>query len=111
MLSLGEYLRKQGWSEEHMQVADVLLSQTCCAPIDKLSVADLKREMNADKAGTNLSLLPYISGLKEYRIKEGYSCLLDHIRNSISEIPILFNTQAYKVEYTPQGVNVYTEKH
>jgi monoamine oxidase len=60
-LQLGE-----DWNPELENMADVLLAQTCCAPVSDLSCADLSREMRADKAGNG-----------EYRLKFGYSKLWD----------------------------------
>lgn len=38
-------------SKERFEIADVLLAQTCCAPITKLSCLDLQREMKSDRSG------------------------------------------------------------
>lgn len=50
-MSLGDFFRMKGWTENDIETADTIFAQTCCAPIDKLSVCDLKREMVSDKAG------------------------------------------------------------
>lgn len=55
--SLGET-----WNSDLENMADVLLAQTCCAPLSDLSCADLAREMRVDTAGTG-----------EFRLENGYS--------------------------------------
>lgn len=65
-ISLADYLRQRGFDKNAIAVADVLLAQTCCASVETLSTADLARELHADTAGK-----------REYRIREGYSALLD----------------------------------
>jgi len=58
--SLADYLRGRGFSEDELKIGDVLLAQTCCARLDRLSCDDLRREMIRDQAG-----------VLEFRIKEG----------------------------------------
>lgn len=64
--SLGDELRRRGFGPAALAVADVLLAQTCCAPIDGLSAADLARELRVDRAGP-----------QEFRLPGGYAPLLE----------------------------------
>ncbi|MDX2272056.1 MAG: NAD(P)/FAD-dependent oxidoreductase [Cyanobacteriota bacterium] len=71
--SLGNYLRTRGWQGEALGMADVLLAQTCCAPLDSLSCQDLIREAQVDQAGAG-----------EARIAEGYHRLLTYLARDLS---------------------------
>lgn len=64
--SLADELRARGFGAEALGVADVLLAQTCCASIERLSCADLARELRVDHAG-----------LQEFRLVGGYGPLID----------------------------------
>jgi monoamine oxidase len=89
-LSLADYFRQQGVSD--LDTAEVLLAQTCCAPIDTLSCHDLAREMRADHAGHG-----------ESRIREGYSALLAwYSRN----LPIRFNSPVSEIQWGKEGVQL-----
>lgn len=68
-LSLKAYLLAKGWSPRWMSMADILLAQTCCAPLDSLSCADLARELRIDHSGG-------LAHGGEARIREGYGALL-----------------------------------
>jgi monoamine oxidase len=93
-LSLGDYLRGRGWDDEALKIADVLLAQTCCAPLDSLSCADLIREMKVDHAGQ-----------QEFRIREGYSALLKWYSR---DLPIQLKTAARDIKWDQNGVTVIT---
>lgn len=93
-ISLAEYLRGRGWDEEALKIADVLLAQTCCAPLDSLSCADLIREMKADHAGK-----------QEFRIREGYDALLKWYSR---DLPIQFKVAARDIKWDQQSVTVIT---
>jgi monoamine oxidase len=84
-LSLAEYLRGRGWSEEALEIADVLLAQTCCAGIEWLSCADLIREMRADHAGK-----------QEARVEEGYFALL---RAYSLGLTIRYQTAVHRIQW------------
>lgn len=68
--SLRDYLAQHTptarWDDSLEQMADVLLAQTCCAPLNGLSAWDLAHEMQVDRAGK-----------QEFRLEQGYSALLD----------------------------------
>lgn len=93
-VSLAEYLRGRGWDEDALKIADVLLAQTCCAPLDSLSCADLIREMKADHAGK-----------QEFRIREGYDALL---RWYSRDLPIQMKVAARDIKWDQNGVTVIT---
>jgi monoamine oxidase len=93
-ISLADYLQGRGWDEEALKVADVLLAQTCCAPLDALSCADLIREMKADHAGKH-----------EFRIRQGYSALLKWYSR---DLPIQFKTSVRDIKWNKDGVTVIT---
>lgn len=92
--SLGDHLYRQGFSAEEVAMADVLLAQTCCAPIASLSCADLVREMTADHAGA-----------EEFRIGGGYAAVLNHYRRGLD---IQLNTPVQQVRWHGGGVEVET---
>jgi monoamine oxidase len=71
-MSLADYLRGRGFAGAALEIADVLLAQTCCAPLGGLSCADLAREMRADRAG-----------LEEFRVAEGYGALLGWLASGL----------------------------
>lgn len=89
-LSLADYLH--GWSDEALEMADVLLAQTCCAALESLSCHDLIREMQRDHAGHS-----------EARIREGYAALLDWYSRDLS---IRFNTPVEEIRWNAEGVTV-----
>jgi monoamine oxidase len=40
-ISLADYLRERGFEGRALEIADIILAQTCCAPLGRLSCADL----------------------------------------------------------------------
>ncbi len=72
-VSLAEALAACGHSENELDMADVLFAQTCCAPLDSLSLADLQREAAVDHAGKD-----------EFRIKDGYAALFNHYSRDLT---------------------------
>jgi len=95
-VSLAQYLRERGWNEESLKIADVLLAQTCCAPLEALSCADLIREMRVDHAGK-----------QEFRIQEGYGALLKWYSR---DLPIQLNTSVRDVIWGDNGITVVTTR-
>lgn len=93
---LGNYLYRQGFTAGEIAMADVLLAQTCCAPINRLSCADLVREMAVDHAG-----------LEEFRIVEGYGALLEGYSQGLS---IECNVPVERVHWGQDGVEIVTPK-
>jgi monoamine oxidase len=91
-MSLGDYLRRRLRDAEVLDIADVLLAQTCCAHIDSLSCADLIREMRADHAGS-----------LEFRIEEGYAALFDWYSR---DLPIRLNILVSEIQWGAQGATV-----
>ncbi len=93
--SLAAYLRAHGFDTGALEVADVLLAQTCCAPIETLSCADLARELRADRAGK-----------REYRLREGYTALLTWYAR---DLDIRRGAAARLVRHSSGGVIVETD--
>ncbi len=93
-VSLAAALRAQGFDAAAIAIADVLFAQTCCASIETLSCADLVREMQVDHAG-----------LDEFRIREGYSALLEHYG---AGLPMQLNCPVQAIRWGDQGVEVST---
>lgn len=93
--SLAAYLRAHGFDGGELEIADVLLAQTCCAPIATLSCADLARELRADRAGK-----------REYRLREGYAALLAWYAR---DLDIRLGAAARLVRHSPDGVTVETD--
>jgi monoamine oxidase len=94
-MSLADYLRERGFAGAALEIADVLLAQTCCAPLSSLSCADLAREMRADHAGP-----------LEFRVAEGYGALLSWLAR---DLPITLGAPAHTLSWGSQGVAVETE--
>ncbi len=94
-LSLADYLRQRGWAGEQLAMADVLLAQTCCAPLDSLSCHDLIRELRANYAGHD-----------EARLYEGYAALLDWYSRPLS---IRLETAVSEIHWDRRGVTVIAE--
>ncbi len=94
-ISLKAYLMSRGWDQSAIQTADVLLAQTCCAPIASLSCEDLRREMLADHAGG------LVHG--EARILEGYSALFKWLSTGLD---IRLNSPVSSVHRHSDGVMV-----
>jgi monoamine oxidase len=82
-MPLANWLRSHGWSGADLDMADVLLAQTCCASIETLSCHDLIREHQNDTAGDG-----------EARIREGYDALLHWYSR---DLPIRFNTKVDRI--------------
>lgn len=95
-LSLADYFRRQGFDAAAINLADVLFAQTCCAPIETLSCADLVREMTVDHAG-----------LQEFRIREGYDALLRHYS---ADLPIRLRCPVHTIRWNAQDVTVTTNQ-
>ncbi len=94
--SLADYLRGSGFDRRALEIADVLLAQTCCASVETLSCADLMREIRVDHAGT-----------REFRILEGYAPLLNWMAESL---PLMLNSPVHKITWG-DGVRIQTESH
>jgi monoamine oxidase len=92
--SLADYLRGRGFTGNAIEMADVLLAQTCCASVETLSCADLARELCADHAG-----------LEETHLCEGYAALLAWYSH---DLPIRLNTPVHTIRWGAQGVTVLT---
>jgi monoamine oxidase len=92
--SLAAYLRRQGFAAHGIEMADVLLAQSCCASVETLSCADLARELCADQAG-----------LEEAHIGEGYATLLAWYSR---DLPIRLNTPVHTIHWGAQGVTALT---
>lgn len=90
--SLADYLRERGFAGQALEIADVILAQTCCAPLGALSCADLAREMRLDRAGP-----------REYRVPAGYAALLDWLAR---DLPISLGVVARALTWGPAGVTV-----
>lgn len=93
--ALADYLYRRGFTADELEMADVLLAQTCCASIKTLSCADLVREMVADQAGQ-----------EEFRIAEGYGALLAAYS---AGLPLQLNTPVRTIRRSPDGVTVVTD--
>ncbi len=91
-ISLAAYFKAQGWQGEALDAADVLFAQTCCAPLDSLSCADLTREAQVDRAGKD-----------EFRIRQGYKVLLDSYSR---DLPIRLDTPVSAILRDERGVMV-----
>ncbi len=94
--ALADYLYRRGFTANELEMADVLLAQTCCASIKTLSCADLVREMAADHAGQ-----------EEFRIVEGYSELLAAYS---ADLPIRLNTPVHTIRREPDEITVVTDR-
>ncbi|MBK8136660.1 MAG: FAD-dependent oxidoreductase [Chloroflexi bacterium] len=93
-VSLADYLRGRGFDGEAVATADVLLAQTCCAPVEHLSTADLAREMRADRAGKH-----------EYRVRGGYGALL---AGCAAGLEVRLNEPVTRVAWGAGGVRIET---
>lgn len=93
--SLADYLRNGGFDDAALEVADVVLAQTCCASVETLSCADLARELRVDHAGK-----------REYRLRSGYARLLAWYASGLD---IRCGAAARVVRHTPGGVAVETD--
>jgi monoamine oxidase len=89
-ISLAQYLQSLGY--ESLDMADVLLAQTCCASIESLSCYDLIREMQVDHAGHG-----------EARIIEGYTALLNWYAR---DLDVRFNQYVTEIQSGGEGVTV-----
>ncbi len=91
--SLASYLYEIGMDAKAIHIADILLAQTCCAPVGDLSCQDLIREMQVDHAGKD-----------EFRIREGYFALFDHLLRGIN---VVLNTRITKIQHSGAKVIAY----
>ncbi len=91
-LSLAEYLKSKGHDAEALQIADVLLAQTCVASLYDLSCQDLQRDM---KLGDSHD--------EESRIREGYKALFEHLAR---DLEIKLSCPVQKIEQNKSGVTV-----
>jgi monoamine oxidase len=93
-ISLAEYLKTRGHTVETLQIADVLLAQTCVASIFDLSCRDLQRDMqNGDTHGA------------ESRIREGYKALFTYLSQ---DLEIRLSSPVQGIEQTKSSVTVKT---
>lgn len=91
-LSLAEYLQSKGHGSEALQIADVLLAQTCVASLYDLSCQDLQRDMkNGDTHDA------------ESRIREGYKALFEYLAR---DLDIRLSSPVQKIEQNKLGVTV-----
>jgi monoamine oxidase len=90
---LATYFYERGFTYDAMHIANILLAQTCCASINRLSCADLLREMQADHAGKD-----------EFRIREGYAPLLDYLARDLN---IQFNARVTAIQWNNPGITAY----
>ena len=95
-LSLAGYLRNKGWTNNALERAEIILAQTCCAPLESLSCHDLQREMKVDKAGK-----------LEFRIREGYGRLFKHLAQGLR---VNRSEAALSIEQTKTGMSIKTNK-
>lgn len=91
-LSLAEHLKSKGHVAEALQIADVLVAQTCVSSLYDLSCQDLQRDMkNSDTHD------------EESRIREGYKALFEFLARGID---IKLSSPAQKIEQNTSGVTV-----
>jgi len=90
-MALAAYLHSRGWDAPSLDMADVLLAQTCCANVASLSCHDLIRDMQHD------------AGHEEARIAEGYGALLGWYSH---DLPIRFITPVREIRWNDDGVTV-----
>lgn len=95
-MSLADYFRRQGFSEDAVRFADVLFAQTCCASSETLSIKDLQREMQTDT-----------SGHLEFRISEGYMPLIEHLAEGLD---IQLSSPVLSIASLADRVEVKTNK-
>jgi monoamine oxidase len=95
--SLEHWLRGRGWDGAALDAADVLLAQTCCARLDRLSALDLQREMHVDHSG----------GLEhgEARLAQGYNTLLAWLARGLD---VRLGAPVHTVVRTARGVRVHS---
>lgn len=91
-LSLAEYLKSRGHETEALQIADVLLAQTCVSSLYDLSCHDLQRDMK--KGDTHDA---------ESRICEGYKALFEYLARDIN---IQLSSPVQKIEQNKSGITV-----
>jgi monoamine oxidase len=91
--SFADYLKTQGWSENAMDRAEVLLAQPCCAPLASLSCQDHIQEMQGDRAGCG-----------DFRVVQGYGTFLQWLSQDLT---IHLNTCVNKIQWGSEGVQVW----
>jgi monoamine oxidase len=95
-LSLAEYLKSKGHDAQALQIADVLLAQTCVASLYSLSCQDLQREMKqGDSHGA------------ESRISEGYKALFEFLARDLT---IKRSSPVQRIEQSKTDVTVISNK-
>jgi monoamine oxidase len=91
-LSLAQYLKSKGHHTEALQVADVLLAQTCVSSLYDLSCHDLQRDMkNGDTHD------------EESRIREGYKALFEYLAR---DLEIKLSHPVQMIEQNKSGVTI-----
>jgi monoamine oxidase len=91
-VSLAEYLRARGHTSEALQIADVLLAQTCVASLYTLSCQDLKRDMqNGDTHDA------------ESRIREGYKALFKFLMRGLK---IKLSSPVQRIEHSKTDITI-----
>jgi monoamine oxidase len=92
--ALAEYLKARGHNAESLQIADVLLAQTCVASVFDLSCRDLQRDMqNGDTHDA------------ESRIREGYKAIFEYLSQGLE---IKLSSPAHSIERHKAGLAVRT---
>ncbi len=95
-ISLAEYLKSKGHIPEALQIADVLLAQTCVSSLYELSCQDLQREMKLGKSDDD-----------ESRIREGYTALFTYLARDLN---IKLSSPVQRVEQQQSSVTVIAKQ-
>jgi monoamine oxidase len=91
-LSLADYLKAKGHETHALQMADVLLAQTCVASLYDLSCKDLQRDMqHGDTHGA------------ESRIREGYKALFSYLSR---DLDIRLSSPVHTIAQDKSGVTI-----
>jgi monoamine oxidase len=91
-LSLAQYLKSKGHNTNALQIADVLLAQTCVASLYDLSCQDLQRDMKHSDSHN-----------AESRIREGYKALFEFLAQ---DLDIKLSSPVQKIEQGKSGIIV-----